>query len=212
VVYGGGSSEWPHIEGTGPDAVAVARLLRSREWPHRVSRADVCVDTDTPGAFAVMLDGLRAVKGAATKAHMYLPDDDAHGRTYYVGAKTSEVQARLYEKGKQLPEAGRPDWVRYEVQIRPQKDRKAWAASTSASDLLGAARWSERFVTEVLGVAASAAPTRSERVSDLEGAIAAMCHQYGNRLLELVESHGGDVEAFGLELLARAQNGGKLPA
>jgi hypothetical protein len=30
-------------------------------------------------------------------------------------------------------------------------------------------------------------------------------------MLELLDQHGGDVAAFGLELALRAQNGGRLP-
>lgn len=208
VIYAGGAAEFPHIVGTGSDADGVARVVRKHLPAHQVARADVCVDTDTPGAFSLLLQGLRDVVGVAT-AYMIQPDRASDGATYYVGAKTSEVRARLYEKGRQLPEQGRPDWVRYEVQLRPQKERKRWAGIAPANDLLAASRWSRAFALRTLGIAATAPPTRSERVSDLEGAISAMCQQYGKRLLELLEAHGGDVEAFSLDLLHRAQNGGQ---
>jgi hypothetical protein len=207
VVYAGGVNEWPHIVGTGPDAVDVARLVRGdvmKATPHRVARADVCVDTDTPGAFDFLVLALRAAAGSATRI-TWLPDRLEDGTTYYVGAKASEVTGRLYEKGKQLASEDRPDWVRYEVQVRPQKERKAWCAVASAEEVLGAARWARRFAEDTLGVAAPAPPVRSERVSDLEGAIATMCHQYGKRLLELLEVHQGDIERFALDLLSRAQ-------
>lgn len=201
VVYAGGASEWPHVVGSGSDAVQVARLIRSEGMPvHRVARVDVCVDTDTPGAFAVMLEGLRSVSKAVS-AYMIVPDRAEEGATYYVGAKTSEVRARLYEKGRQLDSLERPHWVRYEIQVRPQKVRKLWAASASEDSLLGSARWGRRFALDTLGLAAPAPPVRLARVSDLQNAIETMRHQYGGRLLELIELHDGDLAAAMSHLL-----------
>jgi len=211
VVYGGGSQEYPFIVGSGEDAVRVAEFVRSRQAVHRVARADVCVDTDTAGAFGFLVDGLRSVLGG-TRAYVIQPDHPEDGATYYAGSKASEVRSRLYEKGRQLQDAERPDWVRYEVQVRPQKGRKAWAATASEDALLGASRWSRRFASEVLGLAAAAPPTRSERVSDLDGALQAMWVQYGGRMRELLEMLDGDAEAFGVELVARGENGGSVGA
>lgn len=213
IVYEGGIHDFPHVTASGEDAPQLARFLRSSSHKHRVSRADVCVDTDTPGAFKNLFTALRSISRDAglTATLMHNPDDGQAGATYYVGSKTSEVRARLYEKGKQLPEAERPDWVRFEVQARPQRERKSWAAEAGEWDLLGSAQWSRKFAAETLLVAASAPPTRSERVSDLEGALRTLSSQYGRRMLELLAQHGGDVAAFGLELALRAENGGQLP-
>lgn len=213
LVYEGGFHDHPHITASGENAPPLARFLRGSKHPHRVSRADVCIDTDTPGAFENLFSALRtlAKTSGLTATLMHNPDDGQAGATYYVGSKTSEVRARLYEKGKQLPEAERPDWVRFEVQARPQRERKAWTAQAPEWDVLGSSQWSRKFATETLGASATAPPTRSERVSDLEGALRAMGSQYGRRMVELLEHHGGDVAAFGLELALRAQNGGRRP-
>lgn len=213
VVFEGGIHDFPHVSATGENAPPLASFLRGSSRSHRVSRADVCVDTDTPGAFEKMFQALRGIARTSnlTATFMHNPDSGEAGATYYLGSKTSEVRARLYEKGKQLPEAERPDWVRFEIQARPQKDRKAWAADASEWDLLGYAHWSRRFASETLAVAATAPPTRSERVSDLEGALRTLSAQYGKRMLELLERHNGDVGSFGLELALRAANGGRLP-
>lgn len=213
VVYEGGLHEYPHVAASGENAPSLANFLRSSTRPHRVSRADICVDTDTPGAFQDLFGALRTIARTSnlTATLMHNPDDGGAGATYYVGSKTSEVRARLYEKGKQLPEAERPDWVRFEVQARPQRERKSWASVANEWDLLGSAQWSRRFASETLSGASTAPPTRTERVSDLEGALRTLSAQYGRRMLELLEQHGGDVSAFGLELALRAQNGGRLP-
>lgn len=213
VIYEGGIHDYPHIAASGEDAPPLASFLRASTRNHRVSRADVCVDTDTPGAFKNLYSALRSISRDAglTATLMHNPDDSQAGATYYVGSKTSEVRARLYEKGKQMPDAERPHWVRFEVQARPQRERKSWTAVAGEWDVLGSAQWSRRFAAETLAVAATAPPTRSERVSDLEGATRTLTAQYGKRLLELLEVHGGDVAAFGLELALRAENGGRLP-
>ena len=213
IVYEGGIHDSPHVIATGENAPPLANFLRRSTRSHRVSRADVCVDTDTPGAFKSLFTALRTISKDAglTATLMHNPDDGEAGATYYVGSKTSEVRARLYEKGKQLPEAERPNWVRFEVQARPQRERKSWTSEAGEWDVLGSAQWSRRFAAETLSVAATAPPTRSERVSDLEGALRTLSAQYGRRMLELLEQHEGDVSSFGLELVLRAQNGGRLP-
>lgn len=213
VVYEGGIHDHPHVMATGENAPPLANLLRGSSRTHRVSRADVCVDTDTPGAFENLYTALRGIARTSglTATLMHNPDDGDAGATYYVGSKSSEVRARLYEKGKQLPEAERPNWVRFEVQARPQRERKSWASEANEWDVLGSAKWSRRFAAETLAIAATAPPTRTERVSDLEGALRALSAQYGRRMLELLERHGGDVGAFGHELVLRAENGGRLP-
>jgi hypothetical protein len=218
-VFGGGQHRYPHMIGTGPDAVAVAALLRrwsdagqdGVSFPHRVSRCDVAVDTDSPGAFPLWLDGLRAVaRQSGVKGRIIQPDQGEEGATYYIGANSSESMGRLYEKGKQLPAAGRPAWVRYELQYRPKRERKSWAATTEPAHLLGAALWARRFAGEFLDVEAAAAPTHLERVSDLEGALRTVTSQYGQRFLELLERHQGDLGLFGQELIWRSMNGGVL--
>ena len=203
LVSGGGQHEFPHVVGTGSDAPAVARL--ARQFPHRVSRVDVCVDTEDPGAY----DTLRTVLLRLARAHgtsareITSPINAQAGRTLYVGSVKSQHMARLYEKGKQLEDQDRPDWVRWELQLKPEKDRKDWAATASPLDLLGAARWSREFAATALRLDPDRAPVRPDRVSDLDGALNACAAQYGGRLLELLGAHRGDLEAFALDLLAR---------
>jgi hypothetical protein len=214
TIFGGGQHKFPHVLGTGPDADAVAALLRrwSDRFPHRVARCDIAVDTDSPGAFAEWFDGLRSValRSGVKAVLMHDPDRNEEGATYYVGARSSESMGRLYEKGKQLPAAERPWWVRYELQLRPKRDRKTWAAETEPGDLLGAALWARRFASEFLEVGAAAPPSRLERVSDLEGALRTVTRHYGGRFLELLEQHQGDLGLFGQELIWRSMNGGVL--
>lgn len=209
VLYHGGIHDNPHIMASGEDAPALAGLLRGAGLPHRVSRADVCLDTDTPGSFKFMYAALRRLvreNGKLSATLMCNPDDDQAGSTYYVGSPASEVRARLYEKGKQMKDADRPHWVRYEIQVRPQRERKAWTSTASEWDILGSALWARDFARDTLSLSVSAPPKRSERVSDLEGSLRALSRQYGRRLDELAHKHGGDMSALGSELILRAGN------
>jgi hypothetical protein len=209
VLYHGGIHDNPHIMASGEDAPSLAGLLRGAELRHRVSRADVCVDTDTPGSYKRMYADLRRLvreNGKLSATLMCNPDDAQAGATYYVGSPASEVRARLYEKGKQMKDPLRPHWVRYEVQARPQRERKAWTSTASEWDILGSALWAREFARDTLALGVSAPPKRSERVSDLEGSLRALSRQYGRRLDELAQKHGGDMASVGAELLLRAGN------
>lgn len=200
-----GGHEHPHVLGTGSDAPAVASLVR--RFPHHVARVDVAVDTEDAGAFDRLRETLvRIADSYGVKTlDMLSPTDPDAGRTLYVGAEKSEHRGRLYEKGKQLRgKVDRPGWVRWELQVRPQKrPRREWAAAASPEDLLGAARWARLFARTTLALDPARPPVRTERVSDLEGALRACTAQYGGRLLELLAAHGGDVERFGWDLLTR---------
>lgn len=208
LVSGGGHHEFPHVVGTGEDAPAVARLARS--MPHRVSRVDVRVDTEVDAGYAMLRTGLLGIAQACgtSAREITSPLDPSAGRTLYVGSPASEHMARLYEKGKQLPAEKRPGWVRYELQVKPQKGRKTWAATASPVDLLGAAQWSRRFAVEHLALDPAVPPIHGRRVSDLDGALEACVVQYGARLLELLALHGGDVGAFSADLLDRIMSRG----
>lgn len=205
VVYSNGPDEHPHVVASGLDAETLAQWARSADAPaHTVARADVCVDSDSPAAWETMLWGLRDLLSPTVKAVMMVPDRADDGATYYVGSPTSEVRARLYEKGKQMQSVERPDWVRYEVQYRPQKTRKTWAATAEREDILHASRWSRRFAETVLDIAGHAPPARQERVADLERALDACAAQYGRRMHEWLGLNGGDLEGLALTLLERA--------
>lgn len=192
-----------HVVASGEDAPAVADLLRGH-LPHQVSRADVCVDYEGGDATFAQV---RAMAESVALGRVVITDyveraPAGTAATCYVGARSSEVRARIYEKGKQDPRYP-VGTVRAEVQTRPSsRDRKQLAATLDPAAFWGLSRWSRQLMAE-LGVMVPAAPVRTPRVSDLDGALNAMSSQYGRRLLELAERLEGDVEAFALDLLAR---------
>ena len=184
------------IEVKGERTGKVVERLRSAA-EHRCTRVDSCADFDAPGAFEGLLRPVEQV----TKDHrLYaqrLGDWEGHpelGRTYMVGAASSPIRARLYEKGRQ-PEyrhLARDHWCRLELQIRPQKDAKAEYSKLSAMDVWGASKWTRQLAEEVLKEHLDPHPPGSvRREPEREAALRWMCKQYGAHLVSLAADLGG---------------------
>lgn len=198
-----------HVVATGQDAHEVAGVLKRRLPEHSVSRADVALDFDQGPEFFAETRELAhdLLAGSVTLTDYVETAPQGTASTLYVGSRKSEVRARLYEKGKESPDTHPVDRVRLEVQARPGKpERKAHAATLDPLGFWGLSRWSRELLHEVSGLAAPAAPVRSARVSDLDGALDAMTLQYGKRILQLAERLEGDFEAIAVDLLRRVAN------
>jgi hypothetical protein len=162
-----------------------------------VARVDVATDFDEPGGFDRIASLIMPIARAARVAVLFIGDPDGiKGRTLYFGSVKSDVRVVLYEKGKQM--RGRGDmrasetWVRLELRVRPRKDRKARAASLSASQLWGMAKWSSVVARDVLSTVTPFVPDQSLRLTDCERAVAHMFLQYGRALRSCAELHGDE--------------------
>lgn len=191
-----------HVLASGADSPEIAGALKRHVPQHRVARADVCLDFQQgPGLFSDLRSLMFArLKGAVTLSEWIETGPKETSATLYAGSRQSDVRVRLYEKGKQDTTYDH-DTVRLELQARPKKDRKSYAAGIEPGDYWGLARWSRKLVEEVTGMAVPAAPARSERVTDLQGSMNAMTAQYGGRLLEYLAFHEGDLESFALGIV-----------
>jgi hypothetical protein len=125
----------------------------------------------------------------------------ADGRTIYLGAPSSYVQARLYEKGKQL--GSHPDWVRLEIQVRPSGEGKSNLASVEAAQLFSVCPWT-RALSERVGIPElEAVRIRDPKhPADDERALEYMVRQYGG-LLRRTEERLGSWEAVSELLRSR---------
>lgn len=153
AVYGGGTDAMgTHVKATSAAAVLAAEVIRER-WPdHRVSRVDVALDFDQPGAWDALeplVEGIarnggwrgRAMK-VSTVGDWPHREDPLAPLTLYCGASSGRLSSRLYRKGvEQLekdPNCGASlHWVRFEWQVRPDSGQKAWAARASLLELVG---------------------------------------------------------------------------
>jgi DNA relaxase NicK len=190
--HGGQNKDFgANVTGSGSDAPKLLQVLREHFPMHRVSRFDSCEDFHNGEAY----DHLRTIALKIATEHDVkareiikpLPGSD-DGRTLYLGSPTSAITARIYEKGKQLGVG--TEWVRAELQVRPQKLVKDACARLSAEDVWGLARWS-------LAMAAELGKTEIQRVdvqiyqpADDDRAYHWMLKQYGKLLGRMKDAHG----------------------
>jgi hypothetical protein len=213
-VWAGGRHHNPHFVASGPTAQIVCDLVRSElAGQHAVSRADPCIDYATPGAYDVLQDiALQVAREHRVKVdtagdHLLTKE----GRTIYLGAPTSHVRLRVYDKAYELQTkfANMPEVLetipaelaRLEAQIRPKTPKaKRLAATASPVELFGAAAWMRVLLGKVAGLEIEpfqAGPVW--RKSDDDRAYAAMLAQYGNMLLRRLQDLG-DPECVGRQI------------
>jgi DNA relaxase NicK len=203
VSWGGRQGQRVMLEVKGEKTPDVVEVLRQR-YPHRCTRVDSCFDVEGPGAFDLLLGHCLDVK----REHGLYGDRAGDwdfpelGRTQYLGATTSAVRGRLYEKGKQ-PEyrhLGRPDLVRLEIQVRPQKEAKDAYAHFQPTEVWGASKWSRDLAARVLTEDVERLPAGTVwRESSTARKTRWLCRQYGPLLLDLKRDFG-DWECVGREL------------
>lgn len=195
VMWGGKQGDRVMLEVKGDRTPEVVERLRS-DFPHRCTRVDSCADFERPGAFEELLEPVLQVKGefklyGEKRGDWEFPEK---GRTQYLGANSSAVRARLYEKGKQ-PEyrhLNRPDLCRLEIQVRPQKEAKTAYAELSATEVWGASKWTRKLAAEVLEQMLDPHPPGTvRRDSKRDQALRWMAGQYGHHLVSLAADLGG---------------------
>lgn len=209
-VLHGGVNPHPNVVATGDHGPALASVLRTVFPDHRVSRCDVCIDMQGDGLF----DDVVSVMGKCgrkyrLKGERILPDDLDDGSTYYLGARTSPLRVRCYEKGKQLFKlTGDPvwkeffGWTRLELQVRPEKDFKSTASRLSPQDFWGCAEWTRALAAGALDLNPEPVAMKPTRISDQERAMRALSQQYGATILRQIRKLGTP-EAFMEDLLRR---------
>ncbi len=204
VLWGGRHGDRAMIEVKGERTPEVVERLRSF-CPHRTTRLDSCADFESSGAFNRLVRACMAVKrkhrlkGEKAGDWDDFPED---GRTLYLGARTSPVRLRLYEKGKQ-PEyrhLKRDEWVRAEIQLRPKLQFRDWFSNASPLDVWGATQWARELAGDILAEHVDPHPAGTVyRVTAREQKLMWMCRQYGAHLLSLKEDLG-TWECVGLTL------------
>lgn len=108
--------------------------VKGQEMGAKLTRVDTAVD-DFKGEFSVHRARCLYAKGAFQgkgKAHGSMPKfsevksgrgKESHGKTLYIGDRKNGKLLRVYEKGLQMSDEARPEWVRWEVQFG-NKDRE----------------------------------------------------------------------------------------
>ena len=212
INFGGQNEEHgANVVGSGSHAQALADVVREQFPTHRVSRLDSCEDYFHADAY----DYLRKVALKIGKDHRIqcreivkpLPESD-DGRTLYLGSQTSAVSMRIYEKGKQL-DCG-SEWVRAELQVRPQKDLKSMIAYLDPTQVWGLSKWSHAVGVQLGKKNLQRVDAQVYQPSDHDRAYRFMLKQYRRVLEQMLASHGSP-EAVGAQIFYDLAHPDDLP-
>lgn len=195
-VYWGGRNEGLFVVASGQDAEPIARWIRANFPEHRVSRADVAMDfrgQSIEGMVAITEPIARKAKASV----LFVGDPNplsGKGRTWYFGSKTSDARVRIYEKGLEQRAKGNDeapeDWVRFEGQFRPRKERKAKAATWTHEEFFTMGKWANDAANKVGGLSGTYRPDESIRKNSDEQSFEFLLHQYGPLMRRMVEKRG----------------------
>lgn len=189
-------------------AQAVYDVVRRLSVPFSLNRADFALDFDRV-PFMGLQDALMHVwehewPFRGTKPKVYKIDDmgQGTGSTLYFGSRQGECMVRLYEKGKQLRDPHRPDWVRFEVELKPDGDFKrlsTWAMLREGKHHeLACCGFSAAFIPAIWDTAADRVFVHEPKPNrDFEDRLIAMLRQYGGLIGEIRQRAGGDWQEFG---------------
>jgi len=205
-VHFGGYNERTLLRASSDNADSFASLVR-REWPdHRVSRVDVAMDfQEGPDFFNDMAEWLidYAKNGGRTLKISYAGDwaNGVHGRTLYIGSRTSPVYIRLYEKGFEQLQKGNEtaplDWVRFEAEIKPKNtEAKSQAAFVPARDFFGSSAILRDFAALLGDDYEPLKMGTIHKMVDFDRTFAHLCYQYGAVFEDLLEECGGNPVKF----------------
>lgn len=193
-VYFGGGREDVHVVSTSAAADSVRPAVVQMDRA-RTSRVDTRVDTLMPFEGLVQVLNLAAETYGSRITRMESSERGVSlGRTVYLGAPSSAVRVRVYEKWLESPGQYVEGTNRVEVQLRPKSRVKERVSSWTPAETFCASRVT-RDLAEYLGD--DLAPTASLHVSrgtpDLEQSMQAMGDQYGPGVRRWMEYSGGDV-------------------
>lgn len=204
----GGPNGHPNVTSSGENTPKFVDIVRAH-WPrHNVTRFDASEDF----AGIATYDRLESIcRRIATKSKVkgrsIVPDDLTEGRTYYLGAPTSDVRVRLYDKAAELRRHVAPEkhhelpahLTRLEAQVRPKGDWKADAAKVGPDSVWGFSGWTWDLYQEVFELPLERINMKAGRESDDERAYRFMLLQYG-KILQKQLNDLGSWEAVGKQI------------
>ena len=188
VVLAGGPNGHPNATASGHSTDGFVQVVREL-WPgHRVTRFDSAQDFNDQEAWDRLEQTCREVgKERGIKGRAIVPDDLSEGRTYYLGAASSDVRVRLYDKAaetrRKLPEERHGEvpehWVRLETQVRPRGDYKRVAAYSDPETAWAFAGWTSELAKRAMSLTLARIEMQAGRETDHQRAYRFMLRQYG---------------------------------
>lgn len=201
INHGGQNAEYgPNVLGSGAAAPKLAEVIRTNFPSHRVSRLDSCVDYHHPDVYSYLRKkALKIAKEQKVQVREIVKplEESDDGRTLYLGSQTSAISMRIYEKGKQL--GCGIEWVRAELQVRPQKQTKLIASMLSPLEVWGLAKWSHAMAVQMGNADLQRVDAEVYQQSDHDRAYRFMLKQY-RRVLERMNVTHGSWETVGAQI------------
>jgi hypothetical protein len=199
----------PWVFATGSRSQDLADFLVPLQLMHEISvtRMDAALDVFDSEWFPILVEhGKRwATEHGLTTDQRGDWLNPQRGRTWYLGARSSRFFHRIYEKGRK--ERVDPNWVRHEIEYKPQHRHERLAAISLTAPQVWAMHAGPIF-GKILGLDLVQVfdlpvhkPLRVRR--DVDRARGALCAQYGNTLCTWLQECGGDP----LELVAELMVG-----
>jgi hypothetical protein len=198
-VLAGGPNGHPNAVSSGLPAQAFSEVVR-KAWPvHKVTRFDSAEDMvgeDVMGRLEAVCKSL--AEELKIKGRSVLPDDPRDGKTYYMGAPSSDTRVRLYdktaesrlklppEKHKDIPE----NWVRLEIQVRPRNDFRELAAFSTPENAWGFSGWTSELARRAFSLDIPRVTMQAGRETDHQRAYRFMLKQYGAVLKQMLDDLG----------------------
>ena len=207
IVLAGGPNGNPNAWASGQATDRFVEVVRG-EYSHRVTRCDVAEDFAAVGAYDTLEAICRAnLEGRSVKGRAIVPDDPTEGRTYYMGAATSDVRARLYDKAAELRAKMPPErhceipehLARLEIQVRPRKLWKEAASVLKPEQMWGLSSWTLDLARQVFDLPLERIKMNVRTETDFERAYRFMLMQYGNVIRQLKDDLG-DWSSVGLQI------------
>lgn len=210
-VMHGGSNPNPNIKTSGQYSEEVRNIVVSKFPNGKISRVDSAYDSysGTQEFKKIVAWAEERAKQLRINCRWIINSDDSIGNTLYIGSKTSRVQVRIYEKGKQMKyKSG--EWWRAEVQLRPDTRSKGSSYNLSAGSVWGASQFTRELYSQMGGIRLAASGFRMpSEYKDLDTRASYMVTQYGQVLRDLVADEGGSVLAVIARLDRIAESLGK---
>lgn len=192
TVYFGGGRDDVHVMATSEAAQWARSAVAGMDRP-RTARVDTRVDTLVPfeALEAMCWEAAGTYGSQITKMESW--GGKTPGRTVYLGAPSSAVRVRIYEKWKQSPGQYVDGTNRVEVQLRPGSKVKERVSGWTPGETFCASKVTTGLA-QALGQDVSKAGTLHVKRSTptLEEALEAMSHQYGGTVARWLEHSGGD--------------------
>lgn len=208
-VFEGGNQGAPlNAWASGSGSPEFATWARDRFPGHYVTRGDAAMDMDRPGAWDQLQDLFFDLRNGFPRVQTSVVGDlfgGKKGTTLNFGSGKSQSHIRFYQKGLQVPEFGRPHWVRAEFQVRPKGEERYAFARLPAVDFWRYTKWSRLAFERLRGFDPGEVVRETHRRTGFEMRWAAMIKQYGKTISEARQRLGSD-EALGAALVA-----GELP-